>query len=139
VPHAHTDGDVIVQFPGSDVVHMGDVYWNGLYPFIDTSSGGSIDGTIAAVDKALALTTDRTRFIAGHGPAVSGRKEVQAYRDMLVTITTRVKDLLRQGKKLEEVVAANVSAEFDDPWGKAYLKGPKFVEAVAKDLIRRAP
>jgi glyoxylase-like metal-dependent hydrolase (beta-lactamase superfamily II) len=136
VPNAHTDGDVIVQFLKSDVIHMGDTYWNGLYPFIDTQSGGSTEGSIAAVERVLAMSTDKTRFIAGHGPPVSGRAELKAYRDMLVTIATRVKDMIRQGKKLEEIVAANVSAEFDDPWGKPYLKGPKFVEAMAKEYIR---
>jgi len=136
VPNAHTDGDVIVHLLKSDVIHMGDVYWNGLYPFIDTESGGSTDGTIAATDRALAMSTEKTRFIAGHGAPVSGRAELKAYRDMLVTISTRVKDLIRQGRKLEEIVAANVSADFDDPWGKPYLKGPKFVESIAKDYIR---
>ena len=117
VPNAHTDGDAIVHFLKGDVIHMGDVYWNGLYPFIDTGSGGSIEGTIAAVDRILAIATDNTRFIAGHGNPVSGKRELKAYRDMLATITARVKELLRQGRKLEEIVAANVSAEFDDPWG----------------------
>jgi len=137
VPNAHTDGDVIVHFVKSDVIHMGDVYWNGLYPFIDTGSGGSTDGTIAAVDLVLARATDKTRFIAGHGAPIGGKREVQAYRDMLVTIASRVHDLIRQGKKLEEIVAANVSAEFDDPWGKPYLKGPKFVEAMAMEFMSR--
>ena len=138
VPNAHTDGDAVVHFVKSDVIHMGDVYWNGLYPFIDTGSGGSIEGTIAAVDRVLATATDKTRFIAGHGPPVSGKADLTAYRDVLATVTARVKDQLRQGRKLEEIVAANLSAEYDDRWGKTFIKGPKFVEMIAKDLIQRA-
>jgi glyoxylase-like metal-dependent hydrolase (beta-lactamase superfamily II) len=137
VPNAHTDGDAIVHLLKADVFHMGDVYWNGLYPFIDSASGGSVEGTIAAVDRILALATEKTRVIAGHGPAVSGRKELQEYRDMLATISGRVKALAAQGRKVEEIVAANPSAEFDETWGKTYIKGPKFVEGLAKDALRR--
>jgi glyoxylase-like metal-dependent hydrolase (beta-lactamase superfamily II) len=137
VPNAHTDGDAIVHFLGSDVIHMGDVYWNGLYPFIDYGSGGSVEGTIAAVDTILGIATDRTKVIAGHGSPVSGKAELKAYRDMLATISTRVRELVRQGRKLEEIVAANVSAEYDDSWGKTFLKGPKFVEMLAKPMIQR--
>ena len=139
VPNAHTDGDAIVHFLKSDVIHMGDVYWNGLYPFVDTATGGSMEGTIAAVDRILAIATDKTKIIPGHGPPVSNKAELEAYRDMLATILARVKELVRQGKKLEDIVAANASAEYDDRWGKTFIKGPKFVEALAKDLIRRAP
>jgi len=138
VPNAHTDGDVIVHFLKGDVIHMGDVYWNGLYPFIDTVSGGSVEGTLSAVDRVLAIATDKTKIIPGHGPPVATKAELETYRHMLATITTRVKDLLRQGRKVEEIVAANVSAEFDDPWGKPYIKGPKFVESIAQDLLRSA-
>ena len=139
VPNAHTDGDAIVHFPKGDVIHAGDVYWNGLYPFIDTQAGGSIDGTIAAVDTILAIATEKTRIIAGHGAPVSDRAQLAAYRDMLATISRRVKDGVRRGMKLEEIVASSPSAEFDEKWGQLYIKGPKFVESLAKDLLKRAP
>ena len=135
VPRAHTDGDVMVHFPASDVIHMGDVYWSGMYPFIDTSSGGTIDGTIAACDRALAIATDRTRIIPGHGP-LSNRAELQAYRDMLATIASRIKKLLGEGRKLEEIVDADVSADFDERWGQRFIKGKKFVQMVVTNLVK---
>ena len=137
VPHAHTDGDVMVHFPASDVIHMGDVYWSGMYPFIDTSSGGTITGTIAACDRALAIATDRTRIIPGHGP-LSNRAELQAYRDMLATIASRIKKLLAEGRKVEEIVDADVSADFDERWGQRFIKGKKFVQMVATNLVKAA-
>ena len=115
---------------------MGDVYWNNLYPFIDTATGGSMEGTIAACERILAIATDKTKIVPGHGP-LSTRAQLQAYRDMLATILARVKERIGQGKKLEEIVAANVSAEYDDRWGNTFIKGPQFVESLAKDLIRR--
>jgi glyoxylase-like metal-dependent hydrolase (beta-lactamase superfamily II) len=137
MPNAHTDGDVIVHFLRSDVVHMGDIYFNGMYPFIDAASGGSVEGVIAATDKVLAIASDTTRIIPGHGP-VSNKAELKAYRDMLAAVSARVRDMVRQGRKLEEITAANVSAEFDEKWNKGFIKGPKFIEMLAKDMIKRA-
>ena len=136
MPNAHTDGDTIVHFLRNDVIHMGDIYFNGMYPFIDSASGGSVEGVIAASDKVLAIASERTRIIPGHGP-ISNKAELKAYRDMLAAFSGRVRDLVRQGRKLEEITAANVNAEFDDKWGKGFIKGPKFAEMLAKDLIRR--
>jgi len=112
VPRAHTDGDAIVHFAGSDVIHMGDVFWNRLYPLIDTGSGGTIDGMVAAVDRALALAGPGTRIIPGHGPLAT-RDDLAAYREMLATIGSRIKAMIREGKKLEEIVEANPTADFD--------------------------
>ena len=83
---AHTDGDISVTFTDADILHAGDTYWNGIYPFIDYSTGGSIDGTIRATDANLMATTDRTVIIPGHGQPVSNRAELRNYRDMLVAI-----------------------------------------------------
>ncbi len=85
VPRAHTDGDAIVHFTGSDVIHMGDTYFNGLYPFIDYSSAGRVEGMIAAADKVLGMAGEKTKIIPGHGP-LSNKAELKAYRDMLATI-----------------------------------------------------
>jgi cyclase len=93
VPRAHTDGDTIVHFLGSDVVHMGDVYFNGYYPFIDYSGGGTVEGVIAACDQVLGIVTDRTKIIPGHGP-LSNKAELQAYRDMLVAISGRIRKMV---------------------------------------------
>ena len=127
VPPAHTDGDTIVHFRKSNVIHMGDNYFNGWYPFIDVSSGGNPDGVIAVAVKVLALADDNTKIIPGHGP-VANKADLKAYRDMLTTVTGRIKALMKAGKKLDEIKAANPSAEFDEKWGKAFISPGRFVE-----------
>ncbi len=135
VANAHTDGDAIVHFRTSDVVHMGDIFFNKLYPFIDTSSGGTVDGVIAGVDRVLEFATDKTKIIPGHGP-LAGKADLKAYRDMLATVSGRIKDGIKAGKKLDEVVAAKPTAEFDAAWGKGFLPPAKFVEMLWKNLSR---
>ena len=124
VPPAHTDTDSIVQFVKADVVHMGDLY-NGKYPFIDTSSGGAVDGLISAADRALAGTGPATRFIPGHGP-VGTRADLQGYRDMLKTLRDRVAALKAAGKSRDEVVAAKPTADHDARWATDFMKGDVF-------------
>ncbi len=136
VPPAHTDGDAIVHFRRADVVHMGDTYFNGLYPYIDISSGGSVDGIIAAADRVLAMAREGTRIIPGHGP-LSGRAELRAYRDMVATVRDRVRVLVREGKTLQQVQAAKPSAEFDARWGQGFMKPDSFVRVVYESVARR--
>ena len=90
---AHTDSDISVTFGEADILHTGDTYWNGIYPFIDYSTGGSIDGMIAASDANLAVTTNKTIIIPGHGHPVSNKSELQEFRDMLVAIRENVATL----------------------------------------------
>ena len=97
---AHTDSDAWVHFTEADVVHVGDTWWNGVYPFIDYSTGGSIDGQIQAVEANLKVFSANTIFIPGHGP-VGGRTEVAEFRDMLVTIRQNVAALKKQGHVVE--------------------------------------
>jgi len=127
VPHAHTDGDAIVHFRASDVIHMGDVYFNGFYPFIDGSSGGTADGVVAAADRVLALATDRTRIIPGHGPLAT-RSDLQSYRDLLATVTQRVKDQRKAGRSDAEIRAARPSGDFDASYGGGFMNGERFVD-----------
>jgi glyoxylase-like metal-dependent hydrolase (beta-lactamase superfamily II) len=136
VANAHTDGDAIIHFTGSDVIHMGDVFFNGMYPFIDASSGGSIDGMVAACDQGLALANDRTKIIPGHGP-LGDRAQLKEYRDMLATIAARIKPLVAAGRSVEQVVAAKPTAGFDEKFGKGFVGPDKFVEMVAGALARR--
>jgi glyoxylase-like metal-dependent hydrolase (beta-lactamase superfamily II) len=135
VPRAHTDGDAIVHFVKSDVIHMGDTFFNGMYPFIDTSSGGTVEGVIAAADVALGIAGDKTKIIPGHGP-LTDKAGLKAYRDMLATISGRVKQMISEGKKLEDITASNVSADFDDKWGKGFIPPNKFAEMIAMNLLR---
>ena len=113
---AHTDGDSIIHFVGADVFHMGDAFFNGMYPFIDVSSGGRIDGMIAAADRVLKVATENTRLIPGHGP-VATKADLHAYRDMLATVRDRVAALIAEGKTGEEIVAAKPTADLDEKWG----------------------
>jgi len=136
VANAHTDGDTVVIFRKANVVHMGDVFFNGYYPFIDLSSGGSINGTIAAVDRVLPMIDAKTKVIPGHGP-LSDKAGLGAYRDMLAGIRDRVQAQVRAGKSLQETIAANPSAQFDEVWGKGFLKPARFVETVFKSLSGR--
>ena len=135
VAPAHTDGDAIVRFVKSDVIHMGDTYFNGMYPFIDTSSGGTIDGVVAACDQALAIASDSTKIIPGHGP-LSGKAELKAYRDMVATVAARIRKMLADGRKLEDITASDATADFDEKWGKGFIKPDKFREMVAMNIIR---
>jgi glyoxylase-like metal-dependent hydrolase (beta-lactamase superfamily II) len=136
-PNAHTDGDTIVHFRKANVVHMGDIYFAGIYPFIDYGTGGSIKGVLAAIDRALALSDDNTKIIPGHGP-LSTKKELLAYRNMIATIAQRIGELLQAGKTLPEIIAAQPTRDFDDVWGKGFLKPERFVEVIYLNLARRA-
>ena len=126
---AHTDGDSIIHFRKANVVHMGDLYFNGMYPFIDYSSGGSIDGVIHGVEKVLAMIDVDTKIIPGHGP-LSGRAELAAYRDMLRGIRDVVAPMVKAGKSLEEVVAAEPTAAFDEKWAKGFIPAEGFAKIV---------
>lgn len=127
---AHTDGDISVTFAEADIVHVGDTYWNGIYPFIDYSTGGSIDGMIAASDANLATTTDKTIIIPGHGQPVSNRAELKEFRDMLVGIRDNVAALKKQGRSRDETVAAKPTAAFDSKWGNFVIDPGFFTRLV---------
>lgn len=126
---AHTDTDAWIYFSHADVLHTGDTWFNGFYPFIDYSSNGSIDGMIAAADKTLKLVTPKTIIIPGHGP-VGDRAGLDAYQQMLIAIRGKVADLKKQGKTLEETVAAKPSADYDSKWGGGFLPAPAFLALV---------
>jgi glyoxylase-like metal-dependent hydrolase (beta-lactamase superfamily II) len=113
---AHTDSDLSVFFAEADVLHTGDTFWNNAYPFIDYSTGGSIDGTIRATAANLATSGDGTIVIPGHGP-VATRQDLRDYRAMLVDIRDRIATLKRQGRSLEEVIAVRPTAAHDARWG----------------------
>lgn len=126
---AHTDSDAWVHFADADVVHVGDTWWNGVYPFIDYSTGGSIDGQIQAAEKNLSTFSESTIFIPGHGPI--GRKpEVVEFRDMLVTIRENVAALKKQGRSLDETIAAKPTAAFDAKWGQFLTTPTAFTKLV---------
>jgi cyclase len=133
VAPAHTDGDSIVQFVKADVVHMGDTFFNGNYPFIDTSSGGRVDGVLAAAERVLGAVTDKTRIIPGHGP-VATKADLVAFRDTVKAVRDRVAKLKAEGKSRDAVIAAKPSAEFDAKWGQGFIKPDVFVGIVYDSL-----
>jgi glyoxylase-like metal-dependent hydrolase (beta-lactamase superfamily II) len=127
---AHTDGDISVTFAEANVVHVGDTFWNGIYPFIDYSTGGSIDGMIAACDASLAAATDDTIIIPGHGKPVSNKAELKEFRDMLVAIRNNVAKLKKAGKTRDETVAAKPTAAYDAKWGQFVIDPGFFTRLV---------
>jgi len=133
MPHAHTDGDAVIFFQGANVVHMGDTFFNGLYPRIDLQGGGSINGMISATDAVLKRTDDRTKIIPGHGP-LGDRKSLQAFHDMLVGSRDAVAALIKAGKSRDEALAAKPTAKWDEVWGKGFMKPDAYAGTIYDDL-----
>jgi len=127
---AHTDSDISVAIPELDILHCGDTYWNGMYPFIDYSTGGNIDGMIKAAEATIAAVSGRTIVIPGHGNPVSNKGELSAYRDMLVGVRANVAKLKRQGRSVDEAVAAKPTAAFDAKWGQSVIAPALFTRLV---------
>ena len=127
---AHTDSDLSVAFAEANIFHAGDTFWNGIYPFIDYSTGGSIDGTIAACDATLAATNNDTIIIPGHGKPVCNKVELKEFRDMLAAIRDNVAKLKSAGKTRDEAVAAKPTAAFDAKWGQFVIDPGFFTRIV---------
>lgn len=132
VPSSHTDGDGIIHFVGADVVHMGDTFFNGRYPFIDTGSGGTVQGMIASAERVLALSTPATRIVPGHGE-VTDAAGLRAFRDMLVRARDAIAPLVARGMSEDDVVAARPTAALDATWG---ANPERFVRGVYQSLRR---
>jgi glyoxylase-like metal-dependent hydrolase (beta-lactamase superfamily II) len=130
---AHTDSDISIYFTEADVLHTGDTWWNGYFPFIDYSTGGSIDGMIKAAEGNLAMVTDKMIVIPGHGP-IGGKSELVQYRDLLVTVRDRVAALKGEGKSLKEIVAAKPTAAYDTKWGTGFVNGEFFTKLIYKGV-----
>ena len=133
VPPAHTDGDIVIHFQDANVIHSGDIHFNGVYPFIDLGAGGSIDGMIAAVNRILPLCDDQTLIIPGHGP-LSNRQKLLEYRNMLETVRNRVKNAINQGVSLEDFLKSRPTADLDPTWGKGFVTPEQFLTIVYTDL-----
>ncbi|MBD2750583.1 MBL fold metallo-hydrolase [Microvirga sp. BT688] len=127
---SHTDGDISVTFAEADILHTGDTYWNGFYPFIDYSTGGSIEGTIRAAEANLKAVTNSTTVIPGHGPPASNKAELQQFRDMLVDLREKVAALKKQGRSLDDTIAAKPTANYDAKWGQFAVTPTLFTKLV---------
>lgn len=119
---AHTDTDLFVHFQKANVIHMGDTFFNVIYPYIDGGTGGNVSGMIAAADKVLPLANDSTKIVPGQGP-LGGKADLVKFRDMLVTVRDRVQKLKSAGKSAQEAVAAKPLADLEDTWGKGFFDG----------------
>ena len=129
VPPAHTDTDVVVRFEKANVLHAGDVFFNGRYPFIDGSTGGRVDGMIGAADRVLSLADSDTKIVPGHGPLAT-KAELGKYRNMLSTAADQVRKLKAFGKSLDECISAKPFTDLEAAWSKGTINGDWFVKVV---------
>lgn len=134
----HTDGDCVIYFQNANVIHMGDLYFQGLYPYIGIYSGGSINGMIQVINQILPMIDGSTKVVPGHGP-VSNKARLQQYVSMLTTIRDTVGRLMQEGNTMDEVIAAKPTRAFDEKWGKGFLAPDQFAKLVYMDLSPKLP
>lgn len=132
--NSHTDGDSLIHFVNANVIHTGDLWFNGLYPFMDISSGGSVSGAIKTIKAILALADDDTRIIPGHGP-LGDKQAMRDYLVMLETVSGRMAKLIAAGKSIDEIIALKPNADYDETWGRDFLKPDMFLR-ILYDLQR---
>ena len=133
MPAAHTDTDIYIHFVNGNVIHTGDIFFNGFYPFIDAGTGGRIRGMIHGAATCLALADDKTKIIPGHGP-LGNKTALQKYHDMMATVADRVEKLKSSGQTLDQVTAAKPTADLDADWGKGKFTPDQFVGLVYNTL-----
>jgi len=133
-PHAHTDGDTFIVFRRANVIHTGDLMFARMYPYIDLDSGGSVDGLIAAVDRMLELADDGTRVIPGHGK-LTDRKGLVEYRDMLAVTSGRIREMVKAGKSLDEVLAAKPNADYDASLAWSFITAERYMQILYRDAV----
>lgn len=132
-PAAHTDGDAVIHFRTADVIHAGDVLWNGYYPFIDLASGGSVNGAIAALEKLAAMAGPNTKIIPGHGP-LANLHDLNTALAMLKDARQRVAELIAQGRTLAEIQDLDPLSDYNQAWGNFFITGPRMVEILYEGL-----
>jgi glyoxylase-like metal-dependent hydrolase (beta-lactamase superfamily II) len=135
VDPAHTDGDALVWFRKAGVVHTGDTYVSGTFPFVDVSSGGTLEGVIRSAERVLAGAGPETKIVPGHG-ALSNAAELAAWREMLIAVRDRVKGALAAGKSLEAYQAEQPLTDLAPRYGKGFLNAERFLALVWSDLSR---
>jgi cyclase len=135
-PHGHTDGDTVVYFTRSNVVHMGDQFFNGMFPFIDLDSGGSVDGYVQNVGMVLDKMPKDAKVIPGHGPLAT-MDDLKGFHSMLVETTTIVRDKMKAGKKLDAIKAEGLPAKWDS-WGKGFINADRWIETIYTSYSKSA-
>jgi cyclase len=129
LPPAHTDGDTTVRFESLNVYHAGDLFFNGMYPYIDYAAGGSIEGMVAAADRMIEAVDAKTQVIPGHGPMAT-REDLRTFRSVLAEANERVSKLIAEGKTLEQVLAAEPLKSIDAKWYKAGFGSARFLRVL---------
>ncbi len=127
-PAGHTDGDSVIFFTGSNVVHMGDDFFNGMFPFVDLESGGSVEGLTKNIGKILDRLPADVKVIPGHGP-LSDKAGLQAYHRMLVETSRIVHEQLAAGKTVEQIKAAGLGEEWKS-WGQGFIKSDVWIQTI---------
>lgn len=133
-PSGHTDGDSVIWFTQSNVVHMGDNFFNGMYPVIDLDNGGSVKGMIRVVEKVASMIPADTKVIAGHGP-LGDRDALRKFGEMLKGTSAAIQAGITAGKTADQLKAEKVLAPWDD-WGKGFIKNEGFIDLLYRDLSR---
>ncbi len=133
VKNAHTDGDSIIIFKDKNIIHMGDTFFNGFYPFIDTGSGGSIYGMIDVAATLLTQVDDKSKIIPGHGP-LANKQDLQNYHDMLVQAVNAVRPLTKKGLSLEEAIKLDPLKDLNEKWGGGFLKPDQFLGIIYQTI-----
>jgi glyoxylase-like metal-dependent hydrolase (beta-lactamase superfamily II) len=133
VANGHTDGDSIIHFPASNVIHMGDMFFNGMYPYVDLDAGGSIEGMVNAAGLALSMANESTRIIPGHGQ-LAMTEDLKNYRDFLIKASTNVQALIDQDMNLQQIIASKPTEEWDEALGKIWIKPAQFVTFIYNSL-----
>jgi len=136
VAHAHTDGDAVIHFTSSNVIHTGDTLFNGMFPYIDLNSGGSVEGFIAAQQKILSLADDKTKIIPGHGP-LANKADLQASINMLEDSKSIIKKLLASGKNEEDIVSLNPLKKYHDKWNWGFITTERMTRQLVKGLAKK--
>ena len=131
--NAHTDGDAIIFFKDENIVHMGDVFFNGGFPYIDLESGGDMDGYIATHEKVLGKIDDETKIIPGHGPLAT-KADLQKTVDMLKDVRARVQAMIDEGLSEDEIVAADPLADLNSLWGQGFINGERMTRTAYRSL-----
>ena len=130
-PACHTDGDSVVFFEHANVIHMGDMFFSGRFPYVDLDAGGSVSGLIAAVTEILSVIDDETRIIPGHGP-LSSKQELAEYLDMLSTLQARVASVLAEGATVEDMLRDDLFSDYAE-WGTGFINTEAWVRTLARE------
>ena len=135
-PHGHTDGDGVIFFTQSNVVHLGDHMMTGRFPFVDTTSGGSVDGLVRNIGQIIPKLPADVKIIPGHGPLAT-LDDLKKYHQVLLETVEIIRNQVKAGKSLDEIKAAGLPAQYES-WGTGFISTPVWIETVYKSLTRAA-